>query len=196
MKRILMATVALSALVAGTAIAQDMSSEPSMMSSEPMMSSESMMSSEPKMSTEQPMDTMTPGPGRDFDIVTGYSRIDTDRLASKIIGMPVYDGAMNASNNLGNINDLVLDESGAIAAAIIGVGGFLGIGEKQVAVDFQALQWVVAEDNTERYVISATIDELTSAPDFEFVDDQPGDAMAPAGDAMMAPDAMSSAPAM
>ena len=50
--------------------------------------------------------------------------------------------AANA-NNLGKINDLVLNKDGGIAAVVIGVGGFLGIGEKQVAVDFHALQWTV-----------------------------------------------------
>lgn len=224
MNRTLMATVALTALIAGTAIAQDASSSmQDDMSSAPM--SSEMMSSGPAGGvTSQPSsealsttpsqapagDMATSVPDRDFDVITGFTRIDTDRLASNIIGMPVYDGARNDSNNLGNINDLVLGAGGTVEAAIIGVGGFLGIGEKQVAVDFEALQWVVAEDNTERFVIATTIDDLTNAPDFEFVDDQPGDgmaggdamapagdAMAPAGDAMAPADdaAMSSAPA-
>lgn len=230
MNRTLMATVALTALVAGTAIAQDasssmqndMSSAPvssEMMSSEPAGDLSSQPSSEALSTTPSQApagDVATTAPDRDFDVITGFTRIDTDRLASNIIGMPVYDGSRNDSNNLGNINDLVLDASGNVEAAIIGVGGFLGIGEKQVAVDFEALQWVVAEDNTERFVIETTIDDLTNAPDFEFVDDQPGDgmgggdamspagttapagdAMAPAGDAMAPADdaAMSSAPA-
>jgi hypothetical protein len=211
MNRMLMATVALTALVAGTAIAQDatssmqdtMSSMQDTMPSTPMASdtmssapmASDMMSSEPVGgTTTQPSTTAAPAggvvadaPDRDFDVITGFTRIDTDRLASHIIGMPVYDGARNDSNNLGNINDLVLGANGNVEAAIIGVGGFLGLGEKQVAVDFEALQWVVAEDNTERFVIQATIDELTNAPEFEIVDSAPGDAMAPAGDAMSAP---------
>jgi hypothetical protein len=122
--------------------------------------SSSMMSSEPR----------TP-----FDITTGYTQIDTDRLATRIIGQPVYDGTAADANNLGNINDLVLDQSGNVAAVVIGVGGFLGLGEKQVAVDYAALQWVVAADNTERFVLETTVDELTAAPDFTTVDDDPAD---------------------
>jgi hypothetical protein len=107
------------------------------------------------------------------EILSGYTRVDTDRLASKIIGQPVYDGTGTDANNLGNIKDLVLDANGQVAAVVVGVGGFLGLGEKQVAVDFTALQFVVAADNTERYVLQTTKDELTSAPDFQTVDDNP-----------------------
>jgi hypothetical protein len=110
-----------------------------------------------------------------IDITSGYTTVDTDRLASKIIGQPVYDGAGDDANTLGSIKDLVLDENGQVAAVVIGVGGFLGIGEKQVAVDFSALQFQVAADNTERYVLQATKDQLTQAPDFKTVDDNPAD---------------------
>ena len=105
------------------------------------------------------------------DIGAGYSQVDTDRLASKIIGSPVYDGTAADANNLGKINDLVLNQNGQVAAVVLGVGGFLGIAEKQVAVDFSALQWVVAADNTERFVLQTTKDQLTNAPDFKTVDE-------------------------
>ena len=117
-----------------------------------------------------------------FDITTGYAQVDTDRLATRIIGQPVYDGPAADANNLGNINDLVLTEGGGVAAVVIGVGGFLGLGEKQVAVDYSMLQWVVAADNTERFVLETTVDELTAAPDFVTVDDDPADGTAPAAD--------------
>jgi sporulation protein YlmC with PRC-barrel domain len=131
------------------------------------------------------------------DIGAGYTQVDTDRLASKIIGSPVYDGTAADANNLGKINDLVLDQNGQVAAVVLGVGGFLGIAEKQVAVDFSALQWVVAADNTERFVLQTTKDQLTNAPDFKTVDDQPsGASSAPAdasSSAMAAPASSSSA---
>jgi sporulation protein YlmC with PRC-barrel domain len=131
------------------------------------------------------------------DIGAGYSQVDTDRLASKIIGSPVYDGTAADANNLGKINDLVLNQNGQVAAVVLGVGGFLGIAEKQVAVDFSALQWVVAADNTERFVLQTTKDQLTNAPDFKTVDDQPsGASSAPAdtsSSAMTAPASSSSA---
>ena len=112
-----------------------------------------------------------------FDIVTGYTQIDSDRFTSRIVGAPVYDSPAADANHLGDINDLVLNENGSVAAVIIGVGGFLGIGEKQVAVAYSALQWVVAADNTERFVVETTVEDLTAAPDFVVVEDTPDDPM-------------------
>jgi hypothetical protein len=42
--------------------------------------------------------------------------------------------------NIGDINDILVDRRGAVVAVIVGVGGFLGIGEKDVAIPFQALE--------------------------------------------------------
>jgi sporulation protein YlmC with PRC-barrel domain len=109
-------------------------------------------------------------PRQRVEILSGYTRADSDQLASKIIGAPVYDGTGSDANNLGKVNDLVLDRNGGVAAVVLGVGGFLGIGEKQVAVDFGALQWAVAADNTGRWVLQTTKEELTNAPDFVAVD--------------------------
>jgi hypothetical protein len=114
-------------------------------------------------------------PTAPFDIVTGYTQIDSDRFATRIIGQPVYDGTAADANHLGDINDIVIDESGRAVAVTIGVGGFLGIGEKQVAVAYSALQWTVAADNTERFVLETTVEELTAAPDFVVVEDNPAD---------------------
>src|SRR3569623_3906 len=143
------------------------------------------------MSSEAPSDTAT---GR-VQILSGYTTVDTDRLASKIIGQPVYDGKAKDSNNLGNITDLVLGENGQVAAVVVGVGGFLGLGEKQVAVDFTSLQFVVADDNTERYVLQTTKDELTNAPDFKTVDDNPASSAPANGTSCAAPDATTSSAA-
>ena len=50
---------------------------------------------------------------------------------------------MYGANNekIGDIKEILLDKSGMAQAAVIGVGGFLGIGEKNVAVPFNTLQW-------------------------------------------------------
>ena len=121
------------------------------------------------------MSTEVTGP---FDVVTGYTQIDSYRFVTRIIGAPVFDSGATDANHLGDISDLVLNENGSVAAVVIGIGGFLGIGEKQVAVAYSALQWVVAADNTERFVVETTVDVLTAAPDFVVVDDTPDDGMA------------------
>jgi sporulation protein YlmC with PRC-barrel domain len=60
-------------------------------------------------------------------------------MGSDLRGTRVY-GSNNES--IGDISDLLLDRQGRIVAAIIGVGGFLGIGQKDVAVPFEALEIV------------------------------------------------------
>ena len=63
-----------------------------------------------------------------------YSHQTQDTRASKLIGTKV----VNANNEtIGDINEVVLGKNGRVAAVIIGVGGFLGMGERQVAVSFE-----------------------------------------------------------
>jgi putative membrane protein len=76
----------------------------------------------------------------------------------------VYD---NHDNKIGDVNDILLGKAGKIEAVIIGVGGFLGIGEKSVAVPFSSLK--VTEKNGSRYlVIETTKEALESAPGYVF----------------------------
>ena len=57
---------------------------------------------------------------------------------SKMDGLKVYN---EANENIGTINDLLMDKSGAVKIAVIGVGGFLGMGEHLVAVPFEKLKF-------------------------------------------------------
>ena len=122
-------------------------------------------------------------------LAEGYTVADTDNLASTMIGSDVYSSAAGDAEVIGSINDLVVNESGEVAAVVIGVGGFLGIGEKHVAVSFEALEFAIADDNTERFVISTTREALEAAPDFELVDDNPATDAAGAGTTGVAPGA-------
>ena len=60
-------------------------------------------------------------------------------LASKLIGTTVVS---QDNETIGDVNDVLFDRGGQVMAAVIGVGGFLGIGEKDVAVPFQQLEFV------------------------------------------------------
>jgi sporulation protein YlmC with PRC-barrel domain len=62
----------------------------------------------------------------------------SDWLASALIGRTVTNAQ---GETLGDINDLIIDEQGTVVAVIIGVGGFLGVGEKDVGVRYSALQF-------------------------------------------------------
>ena len=59
--------------------------------------------------------------------------------ASKIVGLNVYN---DNNESLGSINDLLTDKNGNIKAVVIGVGGFLGVGEHLVAVPFEKIKFV------------------------------------------------------
>ena len=101
----------------------------------------------------------------------GYAAVDGDNLATKVLGATVYTSTSDDADKIGDINDFVIDDNGDIAAAVIGVGGFLGVGEKNVAVDFAELKWSTAADGTWRYVLATTADALKAAPEFVFDDE-------------------------
>jgi putative membrane protein len=76
----------------------------------------------------------------------------------------VYD---NRDSKIGDVNDLLVDKNGKIDAVIMGVGGLLGVGEKNVAVPFSALK--VAEKSGSRYLVLETTKEaLQSAPGYTY----------------------------
>lgn len=119
--------------------------------------------------------TTTAAPAASTDmLMQGYKFVDTDGLASRLIGFPIYTSAAADAEKLGEINDLVINENGSVAAVIVGVGGFLGVGEKKVAVDYKQLQWVAAADNTERLVLDTTKEALNAAPGVKYREDEVG----------------------
>jgi len=76
----------------------------------------------------------------------------------------VYD---TKDNKVGDVNDLLVDKDGKVSAVIIGVGGFLGAGEKNVAVPFNALK--LTNKNGKRYLVMDTTKEaLEKAPGYTF----------------------------
>ena len=59
--------------------------------------------------------------------------------ASKLMGLDVYN---EANEKLGDINELILDKNGKVAAVVIGIGGFLGMGEHDIAVSMDKLKFM------------------------------------------------------
>jgi sporulation protein YlmC with PRC-barrel domain len=84
-------------------------------------------------------------------------------LSTNVVGQSVYG---TNGEKVGDINNLLFDNKGMVVAAVIGVGGFLGIGEKDVGVPFSAIKWQKNRDRDEMH-IDATKDQLKSAPAFE-----------------------------
>lgn len=77
----------------------------------------------------------------------------------------VYDPS---DNKIGEIMDVLIDTGGRIQALIIGVGGFLGMGEKDVAVPFNAVKATTKDNNKYYLVMDATKDALKSAKGFKY----------------------------
>jgi sporulation protein YlmC with PRC-barrel domain len=77
----------------------------------------------------------------------------------------VYDPS---DAKIGEIMDVLVDRDGKIAAFIVGVGGFLGMGEKDVAVPFNAVQFKTKDNNKWYPVMNTTKDALKSAPGYKY----------------------------
>ncbi|BBI49395.1 hypothetical protein HORIV_18160 [Vreelandella olivaria] len=75
--------------------------------------------------------------------------------------------------DIGTITDLVIDEDGQINAVVVGVGGFLGMGEKNVAIEWDSLELTKDEDG-ENYVITvnASEDALEAAEEYNRHEDE------------------------
>ena len=76
----------------------------------------------------------------------------------------VYDPS---NNKIGEIMDVLVTPNGQAAALIVGVGGFLGAGEKDVAVPFGAVKHTM-KDNKVYLTMDATKDALKAAPGFKY----------------------------
>jgi putative membrane protein len=120
-----------------------------------------------------------------FDYVTRQEA--TDWTSQALVGRT----AMNLQGEtLGEINNVILNEKGRVVAVTVGVGGFLGIGEKDVGVPFEALSFkdedavesdddetaandeeMDADHDDEVVVIEATKEQLENAPDFVWLDE-------------------------
>ena len=130
-------------------------------------------------------------------------------LATQIIGESVYNGTGEEAENVGDVNDIVVGADGKIEAVVVGVGGFLGIGEKDVAVDFTQLEWaerdgdrwLVAPMTKEQLETQAAFDRSAYEPAQPVASNDPAAtttppvAVAPADPAAPAPDATAEAPA-
>lgn len=108
----------------------------------------------------------------------------SDVQASNLIGMRVYiaepaadgsdwtmtetAGVQTDWDDVGEINDLIITRDGAVVSVLVDIGGFLGLGERQVAMDMDDIRFV-ADTETEAaddffLVIPAAMAEMEKAP--------------------------------
>jgi sporulation protein YlmC with PRC-barrel domain len=89
--------------------------------------------------TAQPADRAAPAATNPTTNSNAKMMLKGNWRASKLIGLNVYN---EANEKLGDINELILDKSGKVNAVVIGVGGFLGMGEHDIAVSMDKLKFV------------------------------------------------------
>ncbi len=85
--------------------------------------------------------------------------------ASDLVGKSVYNAA---NERIGEIEDIIVGSDGRVAAAVVGVGGFLGIGERKVALSYPTLQMMRDSNGAVRPVVNATKELLRDAPEYKF----------------------------
>jgi hypothetical protein len=106
---------------------------------------------QPSPSAPKGTETMTAEPGEAVSVTEYYKQ-------------NVYD---KSDNSIGEVSDVLLGKDGHVAAVIVSVGGFLGLGTKYVSVPFNALR--VTEKDSRRYlVMDTTKDALMSAPGYQY----------------------------
>jgi sporulation protein YlmC with PRC-barrel domain len=100
-----------------------------------------------------------------------YTQHGNELRASKLIGTTVVN---DANESIGKISEVILGKDGKVAAVVIGVGGFLGIGERDVAVNFESLR--MSQDSNNKTIVSlnATKDGLKAAPEWQWIGDRSG----------------------
>ncbi len=86
--------------------------------------------------------------------------------ASNLIGADVKTAK---GEDVGSVNDLIIDQKGQVVAIVVSVGGFLGLGEKDVAIGWgDVTRSAISDDN--ELQIKSTREGLMSAPEFEKAD--------------------------
>jgi sporulation protein YlmC with PRC-barrel domain len=95
-----------------------------------------------------------------------YTQQPNQMRASVLLGANVTN---MANETVGEINEIILDKDGKIAAVVVGIGGFLGIGEREVALDYKSLTIkydpsAMTNAGATTVQVNATKDTLKNAP--------------------------------
>jgi sporulation protein YlmC with PRC-barrel domain len=88
----------------------------------------------------------------------------TQWRSSDFVGKPVYS---RNDERVGEIDDLLMTTDGKIAAAVVGVGGFLGMGERKVAIAFPSIQMTKDSNGVDRLSVQVSKDMLKTAPEYK-----------------------------
>jgi sporulation protein YlmC with PRC-barrel domain len=87
-----------------------------------------------------------------------------DVMSSKLVGIDIYN---NQNEKLGEIDDLVIEGGKTVTGLVVGVGGFLGMGESYVVLDPSTVV-LNQKDNVWRAFVDTNKDTLKNAPKFQY----------------------------
>jgi len=93
-------------------------------------------------------------------------------LGTDLIGTTVYSAG---NEDIGDVADVIIGTDGRIQGVVVGVGGFLGIGQKDVAIQMDKVQMQDQGDNTAKLIVNASREELEQAPEFRTVAEMQSD---------------------
>ncbi|MEL7302259.1 MAG: PRC-barrel domain-containing protein [Pseudomonadota bacterium] len=91
---------------------------------------------------------------------TGTSQL----RASNIMGASIMNGQ---DESIGDVNDIIVTQDGKIDRIIVGVGGFLGMGERNVALSMDQLNFNTNTDGNLKVMTQLTKNELKNMPAYE-----------------------------
>jgi sporulation protein YlmC with PRC-barrel domain len=73
----------------------------------------------------------------------------------------------SAGQDMGRVIDIVVDRNGQVRAAVIDFGGFLGVGNRKVAIDWNALHFAPTGSKYDRITLDLTREQVSAAPEYK-----------------------------
>lgn len=166
------------ALLPASALADDSASQNAQPSSEStveqntdqtMTEDKAMDSEETSKDEMEPLETTGETAGASSDFISAQTPNQT--LSEEYIGASVLIDSGEEMESVGTISQLIFDDRNAISAAVVDVGGFLGLGAKPVGLQWSALEEKRAEQ-TVAFTTSLTREDFENAPEFKDLDEQ------------------------
>ncbi|WP_375462373.1 PRC-barrel domain-containing protein [uncultured Methylobacterium sp.] len=119
----------------------------------------------------EPVKPVEPVPGQPATFTdtlrpTFVAQSPEDMVTSKLVGLTISNAA---NESIGEIADVVLGFDGRVKSWVVGVGGFLGIGTKYVAVDPSAMRLDRSDGKTLKAMINTDKDQLRAAPEYIYL---------------------------
>jgi hypothetical protein len=115
---------------------------------------------------QSPVTVGGPASTGDAHLVVATVKLKDGLRASKLIGSAVFN---DQNEKIGSVDDLILTRDNKVALAVISVGGFLGIGNKLVAVPFDQLRLETTKENEQRvHLVGGSKEALNAMPNFTY----------------------------